>query len=71
MLEKEMREVNKCQCNLCTWRWDSLVVTSKCPSCRSREWNGKKKIGKPLKGTEKIKASKRVRRELVEYSEDW
>jgi hypothetical protein len=41
--------VRHCACDLCSYEWNSLSKSDPpiCPSCRSREWNGTKKIGRP------------------------
>lgn len=55
--------INKCTCDECGHKWDTLKVPGQCPKCRSREWNGKKRTGRPPRGemakiARKLKAAK-------------
>ncbi len=49
MIEISTGEIKQCTCGLCGYSWQTLSKTppSICPSCRSRQWNGKKRTGRP------------------------
>ncbi len=43
-------EATKCSCEACGHEWITLCDPSRlpaiCPNCRSRQWNGKKQVGR-------------------------
>ena len=49
MIEILTCEIKQCTCGLCGYSWQTLSKNppSICPSCRSRQWNGKKRTGRP------------------------
>ena len=55
MIQTVQGDIQQCRCEfvkdgkLCNWYWETLTKMPKvCPNCGSREWNGKKRIGRPL-----------------------
>lgn len=39
MVEQELSPVFHCTCELCSHRWDTLKVPSRCAGCKSPYWN--------------------------------
>jgi hypothetical protein len=52
MIKKVQAPALKCTCELCKYSWLTLATNPPgiCPKCRSREWNGKKRTGRPPSG---------------------
>jgi len=57
-LKRKKVEVYDCACEKCDHNWVSLAVLPPaiCPSCKSRAWNGEKRVGRPvgLRDTSKL-----------------
>jgi hypothetical protein len=68
-------DINQCVCDICKWEWQSLAITTQCPQCSTRMWNGAKPRGRPrnpLQPPARPKRSpRRTRKELPEYSTEW
>jgi len=43
----KIRKQNLCECEVCQHKWISKIVPDTCPKCGTREWNGKKRTGRP------------------------
>lgn len=69
MIEIIQADVKRCTCDLCRHVWDTLSKTNpeKCPNCRSREWNGQKRTGRPPENREALTlpAPPRLRQEAL------
>ena len=51
MIQTVQGDIQQCRCDRkeCGHYWETLTKMPKvCPNCGSREWNGKKRIGRPL-----------------------
>jgi hypothetical protein len=49
-IRKVKVEANECICEMCAHRWVSLaeLPPAACPNCKSRSWNGTRKVGRPV-----------------------
>lgn len=51
MLSIVKQPVHNCVCDACGHAWKSLVLPAACQNraCKSKAWNGARKIGRPVK----------------------
>jgi Zn finger protein HypA/HybF involved in hydrogenase expression len=58
-------EAQKCTCNKCSHKWITVarIPPAICPACRSRQWNGEKRHGRPpsIESRIELPKPKRVR----------
>lgn len=75
MLTTIQGDITECICDMCGHQWKTLNIPVTCSKCRSRMWNGAKPRGRPrgpLQPPAKPKRStRRNRKELPEYSNEW
>jgi len=50
VIENVLVEARRCACEACSHVWISISrdLPAVCPGCKSRSWNGPKKIGRPV-----------------------
>lgn len=72
MLTQTKRVVNECTCDACGWKWDTLKMPTHCPQCRTRQWNGTKRTGRPPELAKPLPTRKKrpFRFALSHYDED-
>lgn len=77
MIEAVQGTINRCICDQCEHKWDSLTTPTNCPGCGRRTWNGGKTRGRPRKPTTaqiskpaRRRNTAKRRRELPEYADE-